>query len=427
MIPPSSTPVAVDRCPGLLRPHLAVDGAVVRIRLPGGRISGAALAGLGAAADTFADGHLQLTSRANLQLRGVPVDEAGEVPDALVDAVRSAGLLPSDSAELIRNIVCSPLTGRIGGLADLRPVVEQLDQLLRETPALTALSGRFLFGLDDGRGDIVGTGSDVGVLAVSASSVALVAGGYRGPVVGLEDAAARVVDLALRFLDRRAAAPESWHVAELPGGGEALLAAVSGTLADAAAPAVPSAGQAPRYGAHQQSDGRSALSLVVPLGRLTQAQVGAVVQAAAYGSGELIVTPWHGLVVSDLPMAPSSAEVTALAASLTAAGLPSTADSGWIGVTACTGAPGCGRAGGATAPVAARIAASVNAHPVHVVACERRCGAPAVAHREVLVDSTGERSSHRPALSLRTDDGRARRRRATPAAPFVSATAPENR
>ena len=59
-----------DRCPGVLRPHQAVDGAVLRVRIPGGRIGAAKLRALSAASAECADGDVQLTSRANLQLRG---------------------------------------------------------------------------------------------------------------------------------------------------------------------------------------------------------------------------------------------------------------------------------------------------------------------------------------------------------------------
>ena len=440
MSQPSSPRNGADRCPGLLRPHLAADGAIVRIRLPGGRISAAALGQLADAARAFANGEVQLTSRANLQLRGVPVDDRGDVPDALVDAVRAAGLLPSDTAELVRNILCSPMTGRVGG-TDLRPVVDRLDELLRTSPPLTALSGRFFFGLDDGSADIADLGCDVGIIARPDGGAELIAAGHRGPVVPLDAAADWLVRMALTFLAGRGDdAASCWHVAELPGGGAALLAAVFddvGATAPAVATILPAAAvsaatpaavegaaAAKRFGPHRQTDGRSLLSLVVPLGRLTAPQIRAVLAAARYGSGELVVTPWNGLIVTDLPMSVGSPEILEVAAMLADAGLPSTADSGWIGVSACTGAPGCARGAGPTAPVATRLAlrTGTRAEPVHVVACERRCGAPASAHREVMVEPAGEFSRFRPA---RTADGPARPPRRNILSPLLSTATSE--
>ena len=112
-----------DRCPGVLRPHLAQDGAVVRIRFPGGQTTGAALGRLSGIAQQFGSGDLQLTSRASVQLRGLP----DPVPAALIAAVREAGFLPSETHERVRNIIASPLSGISGGLADLRPLVVDLD------------------------------------------------------------------------------------------------------------------------------------------------------------------------------------------------------------------------------------------------------------------------------------------------------------
>ena len=42
-----------DRCPGVLRPHLAQDGAMVRIRVPGGQTTGTALGQLSRIAQRF--------------------------------------------------------------------------------------------------------------------------------------------------------------------------------------------------------------------------------------------------------------------------------------------------------------------------------------------------------------------------------------
>ena len=116
--------VTADRCPGVLRPHLAADGAMVRVRIPGGQTTGATLGRLGALAAAYGSGLLQLTSRGSLQIRGLP----DPVPDEFVAGVTAAGLLPSATHERVRNIVASPLTGLHGGRADLRPLVVALDR-----------------------------------------------------------------------------------------------------------------------------------------------------------------------------------------------------------------------------------------------------------------------------------------------------------
>ena len=149
--------VTADRCPGVLRPHLAADGAMVRVRVPGGQTTGAALGRLGELAATYGSGLLQLTSRGSLQLRGLP----DPVPEEFVAGITAAGFLPSAPHERVRNIVASPLTGLHGGRADLRPMVGALDEALRAAADLAGLSGRFLFALDDGRGDVTTLPFDV--------------------------------------------------------------------------------------------------------------------------------------------------------------------------------------------------------------------------------------------------------------------------
>lgn len=79
----------------------------------------------------------------------------------------AAGLLPSESHERVRNVIASVLSGRVGGgLVDVRALVDALDEGLCADPALGGLPGRFLFTIDDGRGDVTGFGADVGLLAV---------------------------------------------------------------------------------------------------------------------------------------------------------------------------------------------------------------------------------------------------------------------
>lgn len=282
-----ATPVRArpDRCPGVLRPWPAEDGALLRVRLVGGRISAAGLAGLAALSREHGDGDLHLTSRANLQLRAVPLPVPAELVLRLVDL----GLLPSLAHERVRNVLVSPLTGLVGGLADLRPVAAELDALLCADPLLAGLPARFLWCLDD-RGDLADRTPDLAVSAVDRDHGRLHAGGWAGEVVPLPEAAARLVALARRFVELRGDGPAApWHVAELPDGPAAL-----GGFAPALSQA-PVAG--PSYGRLGQDDGRELLHLPVPDGVLTPALLDRVLAEAG---DEVVVTPWKSVVLPDL-------------------------------------------------------------------------------------------------------------------------------
>ncbi len=58
-------------CPGAWRPMTTGDGLLVRVRPRLGRLSRKRMLALCEAAETFGSGLIELTSRANLQLRGV--------------------------------------------------------------------------------------------------------------------------------------------------------------------------------------------------------------------------------------------------------------------------------------------------------------------------------------------------------------------
>lgn len=217
MAPPSTAPRSRrDLCPGVLRPWPADDGALVRVRLAGGGLSAAALRGLAAVAASYGDGDLHLTTRANLQLRGLPLDD-GVLPDEVVAAIEATGLLPSRAHDLARNLLVSPLTGLRGGHVDLRPVVAALDAGLLADPALGALPGRFLFVLDDGRGDLLDREVDLGLVVLDAGTAQLRHGSTGwGETVPLEQAPDALLALARRFLAVRGdAVTAAWHVDEL--------------------------------------------------------------------------------------------------------------------------------------------------------------------------------------------------------------------
>ena len=274
-------PTAAPGSPVPGRP--ADDGDLLRVRLPGGRIRAAALTALADVATDLGDGDLHLTSRANVQVRGVR-DAA-----AAASRLTAAGLLPSPSHDLVRNIVCTPMTGLRGGLADLRGVLRDLDTALLSDDRLADLPGKFLFLLDDGRGDVAAETHDLGAVALSTDHAVLTVDGQAHREVPLAEVVPALLALAHRFLDVRGeGATAAWHVRELG----ADLAPVRRWQ--------PPVDGRPALGALQQGDGRWALHVELGDGHLPASRAREIASAAT----ELIVTPWRGIIAVDLPERP---------------------------------------------------------------------------------------------------------------------------
>jgi precorrin-3B synthase len=264
-----------DRCPGVLRPWPADDGNLVRLRLAGGRLPVAGLRALIEVAQAYGDGLVRVTGRANLQVRGLP-----PITPQIVAAIEATGLLPSRTHELGRNLMVSPQTGLAGGRADLRPVVAELDRRICATDELADLPGRFLFVLDDGRGDLLDRSADLGLVALDATTAQLRVGGRWADVVPLADAPARLVALAVEFLRVRTS---QWHVGEL-----------DRELTEPAPPdpRLPTAAPPLAYGAVPGGEHVPAVDSVVPA-RLADLDPG------RDPGRDLVVTPWRGVLVPD--------------------------------------------------------------------------------------------------------------------------------
>jgi precorrin-3B synthase len=370
-----------DACPGALQTHAAADGALARVRVPGGVLTPTQLLVLSQAARELGDGALELTSRGNVQLRGL---REGSEPE-LGDRLAAIGLLPSATHETARNILASVLSGRAGGLLDVRSWVPAFDAGLCAAPRLAALPGRFLAAFDDGRGDVAGLGADVGLLALDERTVALLlACTDTGVRTGPDGAVALALAATRAFLDvREQQGGTAWRVAELTEGPARIAAALGAARSAAVAvPAAPGTGPA---GTVAQDDGRTALVAVVPLGRLSAAQAELLASTAV---GDLQLTPWRSVVLPDLPG-------SAAAADLAGAGFALDPGSAWLRVTACAGRPGCAKS---LADVRGDVvqAVTTGALPAdgarqHWVGCERRCGRPSGDVVDVVATATGYR------------------------------------
>jgi len=376
---PSSQATAVprdrgDACPGALRLHTADDGALARIRIPGGVLDVGQARALGLAARELGDGELHLTSRGNVQLRALRAGCGAE----LADRLETAGLLPSWRHERVRNVVASPLSGLDGhGFADVRPWLRTLDELLCASEAAARLSGRFLFALDDGRGDVAALGADVTVRATPDGGAWLRIGASDSvAVVNAEDAPGAALLAAEVFLE--ASGGQVWRVAELPCPADELLHEVVRRLRAAhASPTWPSASE-PSPGAVTGPDGTTSLSVLAPLGRLTAAQWTGLTATA---SGELRLTPWRGVI---LPTVPADR-----LPGLESAGLITDPDSPWLGVGACIGRPGCARSRADVRTDAAASLTTGGGLPAYWSGCERRCGRPRGDHVDVVAALEG--------------------------------------
>jgi precorrin-3B synthase len=400
---PATNHAAADRCPGVLRLAEAADGYLARIRLPGGLIGAGPMRALARLAGELGDGRVELTSRGNVQLRGLAADAA----DPLTDQLARAGMFPSPEHDRVRNVLASPLAGLDGG-PDLTAIVQSLDAALCARPRLAELPGRFLFAVDDGRGDVAGLGADV--LAQVRADGAMVNGlavrsagrDHDGTDhAGTEEVVTVMLACAEAFLDLRAAeGGTAWRIADLADGPTRVRAAVNARLGLAAA-AQPIAGSPARAMSHGTGrvggtaalaaptarpvgvvgPGGTAVVLLAPLGRLTAAQLTWL--ADRVGGRPARITPWRSVVLADLP---DAAGVLADAARL---GFGVDAGSPWLRVTACAGRPGCASALADVQADAAAFAARWPERIVHVSGCARHCGRPAATQVDVTATSEG--------------------------------------
>jgi precorrin-3B synthase len=399
-------PVPADACPGVLRLHAAADGQLARVRLPGGRLDARALAALAEAARLGND-IVELTSRAGMQVRGLPDDGA----DALAGVLARGGLLPSLAHDRVRNILAAPLAGR--GPAAQAPVdgiVAELDRALCADAPLVALSGRFLFAVDDGTRALDPLRADVELAAergvfrlrLDGLTTSLAVAPARAPEVALRaargflalrdedgDGAWRVRDLhdgARRLAQHLGlTAGAETHDARADGtsgdgtGGDGMGgdgAGGDGAGGDGTTPTGTPSG-ARRLGVHIQRDGLLAVAVLPPLARLDSAPLVRLAELARALDTDVRVSPWRTLTFVDVPVLAA----VGLLADLEEIGLVASSESGWAGLSACAGLGACARArtdvrAAATRRSLVRTAASPTEH---WSGCERRCGEPADA------------------------------------------------
>lgn len=335
----------------MFRPFLADDGAIIRLRVPGGHISVSMLTEIIAIADDFGAPMVQLTNRGNLQLRAL----ADPLPGDLLERLQRTGLLPSPDHERVRNILAAPLNQGLGS------TVRELDAAICSDPALAALPGRFLWAVSDASGAVLGEAWDL-ALQVLDDERSLVLAGDHAIEVPRAKAVHAIIARARAFLTDRDVAT-IWNVRDLPSNAS-VFAGMHPHLASAA----PALEPGPIGGD---------LVVGVPLGFLQTTHV----QALAAVASRVTITPWRSMLIEGAADA---------AAELQARGFTVTAQSPWARLSACVGAPSCRRTISPTLELARSVAPLMAAAGprVHVVGCDRACGQPASPHLSIVAPTT---------------------------------------
>ncbi|WP_372799910.1 precorrin-3B synthase [Paracoccus seriniphilus] len=335
-------------CPGALRPMESGDGWIARIRPRGGRIRPAQANAIASAAHRHGNGLIDLTSRANLQIRGIARDSY----PTLIAELRDAGLIDRDiGAETRRNVILSPFAD-----ARAEELAARLEQLLTECDL--ELPAKFGFAVDCGAQRVLSdTPADIRIERGETGDLILRADGCETGRALLD--VEQALQLARWFLDQRGA----------PDGRGRMKA----LIATGARP--PGADLRPVPSAAPLSVGP------VPQGRLVALEFGqcdgrTLAALARYGS--LRMTPWRMLLVPAFDPLPGMSH------------LIQSPDDPRLRVYACSGGPACPQGHAATRPLARDLAPHLPKGAVlHVSGCSKGCGWPRKADITLTATPSG--------------------------------------
>ncbi|WP_158792957.1 precorrin-3B synthase [Granulicella sp. L60] len=387
---------ADNLCPGILHAVPAKDGLLVRIRTPGGLIDGNQLKAIAHAAEAFGQPIVDITARANIQLRGIRQQDLA----SLVEALASVDLIPSVPHDRIRNIAASPLAGLDPEeLLDARPLVRSLDHALINDPSLASLPPKFNFLIDGGGRRFDTDAADIALSAIDLSgSIRLhltIGGVASGLAVAVEHAVECMVEAAhtcLALSAEHAIPCRAKKIASTDGALAQLIARLSPMLLPCPTPAhSPQISPAPIGIIPSTQRGQIHIIPSIPLGRMTSTQAQGVAEIALRYEADLRLAPWRGVVLASLP----AQAIDTILAELQNLGLPSDASDGFAGIAACAGISGCASSLADVrhdaALLAQRLAGSkiYQGWTINLSGCDKRCAMRNGATVELVATPSG--------------------------------------
>ncbi|WP_293158227.1 MULTISPECIES: precorrin-3B synthase [unclassified Microcoleus] len=395
-------------CPGLFSGSRARDGVLSRMRIPGGILNVQQCWSIANFVDRYSSGCLQVTNRANLQIRELH----SQIPPSIWQDLQKLGLASRRvEVDPIRNIMASPTAGiDRQNLLDTRPLVAAWDNYLQTHPELSELSAKFSIGFDGGelvsirnfRNDILlvakrrqpnseiifslhFNGVDTGII-IEESQCILVLGSLTSAYLEYTKNQPRINGKKPRLRHLLA----DWGTAKylekvekkLPfalrqEAIELFLKDISNNSCGTGILPVTSAPNG-NLGIHsQRQSGFSYIGIALPLGKLESNQLRNLASLAQnLGGSTLRLTPWQNLLISDIP----NSQVFEVKQQIADLGLHSSATHLDSCLVACAGSSGCASAATDTQSHALAmvrdlaqkwtIDRSIN---IHFSGCEKSC------------------------------------------------------
>ncbi len=338
------------------------EAFMARLRIPGGVLKTFQLREIAKVADELTTGYVQITTRANLQIRLIQPKDAPEV----LRRIQSVGLHTRGAgADNIRNITANPTAGiDPHELIDVMPLCAELAQIIINDRAFYDLPRKFNIAYDGG--GLIGTVEDTNDIGAKAVKVAdevffrIALGGATGHKAFARDLGVLVKPAELNrticalvrvFIangnrgDRRKARLkhllETWSLERYLDETEKLLGyELQRSPFDPAAMAYP--GQALPHSHigvfRQKQPGLNYIGATIPVGNITPKQMLRAAEIAdLYGSSEIRLTVWQNFIIPNVP----DAFVETAKKALKKLGFDTQQSHLRSGLIACTGASYC--------------------------------------------------------------------------------------
>lgn len=337
-------PVIQGWCPGALRPMPSGDGWVIRVRPPGGRLTPQQAREIARLARTHGNGVIDLSSRANIHLRGVT--EQSYVP--LIEGLDALGLIDDNpEAEERRNIVLSPFWSADDGSVELAAALAKS----LTTPDAPRLSAKFGFTVDCGpRPVLTNVSADIRLERdADGGLICRANGAAKAARVSAASAVSTMLALADWFIRSGGISGERGRMAAHLARGAAL-------------PEIFNEVPAPSAASFSPEPGPVAQGVMVGF---EFGQVPAELLDALSELGALRMTPWRMLLIEGISAMPDLP------------GLITRPHDPMLRAIACTGAPGCLQAAQPTRALARSLAPHLpDGVVLHISGCAKGCAHP---------------------------------------------------